>query len=48
MVSMMGKKKKTQIVFHKMMLKVKMGNSDLPSIKINPRQEECVLKSKKL
>jgi hypothetical protein len=25
-----------------------MGNSDFPSIKKNPRQEECVLKSRKL
>jgi hypothetical protein len=44
----MGKKKKTQIVFHQMMLKVKMGNSKFPSIKKNPRQEEMCVKIKEI
>jgi hypothetical protein len=47
-VSMMGKKKKTQIIFHKMILKVKMGNSNFPSIKKNPRQEEMRVKIKEI
>jgi hypothetical protein len=45
---MMGKKKKTQIVFHKLMLNVKMGNSNFPSIKKNPRQEEMHVKIKEI
>ncbi len=44
----MGKKKKIQIVFHKMMLKVKMGNSKFPSIKKTPRQEEMHVKIKEI
>jgi hypothetical protein len=47
-VSMMGKKKKTQIIFHKMMLKVNMGNSNFPSIKKNSRQEEMCVKIKEI
>lgn len=44
----MGKKKKTQIIFHKMMLKVKMGNSNFPSFKKIPRQEEMRVKIKEI